>query len=83
MGPGGEDPLSYSCLSHVRNGNEKRVWSGLSPGPHPMSILYGQKPLTSSRPPVTVLPLREAVGTAEPRIADLICAAVSPGWVEA
>lgn len=42
-----------------------------------------QNPLTFRRPPVTVLPAIEAVGTAEPRIAALICAAVEPACSEA
>ena len=42
-----------------------------------------QKPLTFSRPPVTVLPESEAVATALDRIALLICEAVAPGCVEA
>ena len=32
---------------------------------------------------VTVLPASDAVGTALPRIAALICAAVEPGWLAA
>ena len=36
--------------------------------------------LASSRPPVTVLPLSEAVGTALVKSAFLICAAVALGW---
>ncbi|HEX6622147.1 MAG TPA: hypothetical protein VF064_00440 [Pyrinomonadaceae bacterium] len=38
-----------------------------------------QKPLTSSRPPVVVLPASEAVGTTAPKMALLICCAVAPG----
>ena len=54
-------------------------------GAAPRSVVRsaGQKPLTLRRPPVAVLPLSEAVGTALPRIAVLICAAVEPGCVDA
>ena len=38
-----------------------------------------QNPLTFNRPPVTVLPASDAVGTALLRIADLIAAADEPG----
>ena len=37
----------------------------------------------SSLPPVTVLPANEAVGTALDKSADLICAALEPGFTEA
>lgn len=42
--------------------------------------LFDQNPLTFSRPPVTVLPARDAVGTALLRMAALIVAAVEPAW---
>jgi hypothetical protein len=40
-----------------------------------------QNPLQSRRPPLTVLPASEGVAIVEPRIADLIWAAVAVGWV--
>ncbi len=39
-----------------------------------------QKPLTSSRPPVTVLPASDGVGMVAARIAALICAALAFGF---
>ena len=45
--------------------------------------MVDQNPLTFRRPPVTVLPLNDAVAVALPRMAALICAAVAPGCVEA
>lgn len=42
-----------------------------------------QNPLTFSRPPVTVFPLNDAVGTVALRMAFLIVAALAPGLLAA
>lgn len=46
-------------------------------------MTFYQKPATLSRPPVSTFPLSELVGTAELRMADLICAALAPVFTEA
>ncbi|SEJ35678.1 hypothetical protein SAMN05216327_1092 [Dyadobacter sp. SG02] len=44
---------------------------------------FDKAAFTSSRPPVTVFPAREAVGTALDKMAFLICATEAPGGLEA
>lgn len=60
--------------------------SWLAPGPAQRASprrQANQNPLTSRRPPVTVMPDMDVVGTAAARMAALIWAAVLPGWSEA
>lgn len=54
----------------------RRRWSA----PFHVQAVADQKPLTFRRPPVAVMPLSEAVGTALLRMALRICAAVAPGF---
>lgn len=65
----------------------KRALVGNENGPPKRAVelaeTLNQKPLTLSRLPVTVFPTSEVVGTAAPRIAALIWAAVASGQVEA
>ena len=51
--------------------------------PFRVHAVADQKPLTFRRPPVTVMPLSDAVGTALLRMALRICAAVAPLCVDA